>query len=225
MSLSQIPCRLNVACDIQARKRPLGVVTLSHCSHHQHDPACAARAADHRAPTPAGTTKATPSALARTHMPALRGPPRRPWPGNRPRLPAPADLPPPPLARRGRPAPTRRPTARNPSRQPRHRQLVRRHGLTAVTDRFPQAQALTQQWLTSDGPADLKTHWKHRLGLLGQDPYGARTAPALTASSWAKCSPLYGANELAGMWQGFRTLSGTRPKRRKAPRLGVTSTG
>jgi hypothetical protein len=50
--------------------------------------------------------------------------------------------------------------------------LARRHGTAAVTGHFLQAQAQTRQWLTGDGPADLKSTWKHRLGLLSEDPYG-----------------------------------------------------
>jgi hypothetical protein len=53
-----------------------------------------------------------------------------------------------------------------------HRRLARRHGTAAVTEHFLQAQAQTRQWLTGDGPADLKSSWKRRLGLLGEDPYG-----------------------------------------------------
>jgi len=60
----------------------------------------------------------------------------------------------------------------------RHRQLVRRQGTAAVTERFLQAQALTQQWLTGDGPADLKSRWEHRLSLLGEDPYGDPHRPS-----------------------------------------------
>jgi hypothetical protein len=50
--------------------------------------------------------------------------------------------------------------------------LARRHGTAAVTGHFLQAQAQTRQRLTGDGPADLKSSWKHRLGLLSEDPYG-----------------------------------------------------
>jgi len=60
----------------------------------------------------------------------------------------------------------------------RHRRLVQRHGVTAVTECFLQQQALTQQWLTSDGPADLKHLWEHRLDLLGEDPYGDPHRPS-----------------------------------------------
>ena len=60
----------------------------------------------------------------------------------------------------------------------RHRKLVRRHGVVAVTERFLQAQELTQQWLTGDGPADLKHRWQRRLDLLGQDPYGDPHRPS-----------------------------------------------
>jgi hypothetical protein len=59
-----------------------------------------------------------------------------------------------------------------------HRRLVRHHGATAVTERFLQAQAQTRQWLTGDGPADLKSRWDHRLGLLGEDPYGDPHRPS-----------------------------------------------
>ena len=53
-----------------------------------------------------------------------------------------------------------------------HRRLARRHGTAAVTGQYLQAQAQTRQWLAGDGPADLKSSWKRRLRLLGEDPYG-----------------------------------------------------
>lgn len=53
-----------------------------------------------------------------------------------------------------------------------HRRLARRHGTAAVTGHYLQAQAQTRQWLAGDGPADLKSSWKRRLRLLGEDPYG-----------------------------------------------------
>jgi hypothetical protein len=59
-----------------------------------------------------------------------------------------------------------------------HRRLARRHGTAAVTEYFLQAQAQTRQWLAGDGPADLKSSWKHRLGLLGEDPYGDPHRPS-----------------------------------------------
>jgi hypothetical protein len=59
-----------------------------------------------------------------------------------------------------------------------HRRLVRHHGAAAVTGQFLQAQAQTRQWLTGDGPADLKSRWEHRLGLLGEDPYGDPHRPS-----------------------------------------------
>lgn len=60
----------------------------------------------------------------------------------------------------------------------RHRRLVQRHGVMTVTDWFLQQQALTQQWLTGDGPANLKHRWEHRLDLLGEDPYGDPHRPS-----------------------------------------------
>lgn len=59
-----------------------------------------------------------------------------------------------------------------------HRRLARRQGTTAVTGHFLQAQAQTRQWLADDGPAGLKSRWKHRLGLLGEDPYGDPHRPS-----------------------------------------------
>ncbi len=60
----------------------------------------------------------------------------------------------------------------------RHWRLVRRQGVAAVTERFFQAQALTQRWLAGDGPAGLKSRWEHRLHLLGPDPYGDPHRPS-----------------------------------------------
>lgn len=60
----------------------------------------------------------------------------------------------------------------------RHRRLVRRQGAAAVTERFLQAQAQTRQWLAGNGPAELKSRWERRLGILGQDPYGDPHRPS-----------------------------------------------
>jgi hypothetical protein len=59
-----------------------------------------------------------------------------------------------------------------------HRRLARRQGAAEATEHFLQAQVLTRQWLAGDGPADLKSRWEHRLGLLGEDPYGDPHRPA-----------------------------------------------
>jgi hypothetical protein len=59
-----------------------------------------------------------------------------------------------------------------------HRPLARRHGTAAATGHFLQAQAQTRQWLAGDGPADLKSSWKRRLGLPGEDPHGDPHRPS-----------------------------------------------
>jgi TniQ len=59
-----------------------------------------------------------------------------------------------------------------------HRRLARRQGTAATTGHFLQAQAQTRQWLGGDGPADLKSSWERRLGLLGEDPYGDPHRPS-----------------------------------------------
>lgn len=59
-----------------------------------------------------------------------------------------------------------------------HRRLARRHGTASATGQFLQAQAQTREWLADNGPADLKSSWKRRLGLLGEDPSGDPHRPS-----------------------------------------------